>query len=649
MNIEIDSSSVFDQLLKDQVIYVVDKNFNIVFASEGAIKLFEELSRTSESPIGTKCYESFRRRDTKCKDCRAESLLKSESDNLYISSDIVCKQYNKDGETFVIHHLLDSKSLDWMGKYSKRIINAAKESIVVTDLDGIVIEVNSAFEHEMGYTAAEVIGKPNKMFYMDAEEAKTIADHINKNGKLENYKTDVITKDKRIRNIELNAWIANKGEDGIILRVSKLSEKVEVLKSMIKITENILTAYEPGNLDLIVEETAKLLNSKYCAIFLVSDDNKKLVLQAAHDSEYMKKAKDITYDLNWDSQTDDDFDGITSTVAVRKHVFEATNWNDVVIHPAHKGKTDKIYLDRFYGKDFENEYAMYMIPLILGEEVKGVFRIEQKKDASKYSGVDKEIFELMGKYAMIFLKEQMQLRKTVLEHIAHLTRSPIAEAITILSLFSDEETLGKMSISEFTEAMRLVKNAIMQANNTINNLIVWSTDSSKMGSTPPKLIRVKEIISKITRSFEVFTPNVRFKVNVRESDSILLSTTEQIKLEIILQNVVHNSIKYSQPHTHCAEINISGKVSNGNYNIKVRDYGVGMSKEDLSNVWKAFYKGDSSKYDRDKYGSVRGLGIGLASIEKMCTETGWRPKLYSKIKEGTTFVLEIPMRRLEYE
>jgi len=360
MNGEIESSSVFNQLLKNQVIYVVDKDFNIVFASKGAIKLFEELNQTSESPVGTKCYVSFRRRDTKCKDCELGYLFNSENDDSYILPDRVCKRYEKDGEVYIIHYLFDSKLSDWAG-------------------------------------------------------------------------------------------------------------------------------------------------------------------------------------------------------------------------------------------------------------------------------------------------EQEQLRKTVLEHIAHLTRSPIAEAITNLSLFSNEETLGRMSRSEFIKGMRLVKNALLQANITIGNLIIWYNNSSKMDSTPAQSIRVKEIISKIIRSFEVLVTNVRFKVYVNNSDFISLSTAEQIKLEIILHNVFHNSFKYSRPYTHYVLINISGKVSDGKYNIEVRDQGMGMSKEDLNNVWKEFYKGDSSEYGRDKYGSVRGLGMGLALVKKISTETGWRPNLYSKMGDGTTFVLEIPMRRSEYE
>lgn len=640
MSNEIDGSTIFDQLLKDQVIYAVDKDFNVVYVSEGAINIFRELNHTTKNPIGKKCYELFRKRNTKCEDCNAASLLRSEIDDSCILPDRVCKRYDVDGEMYIIHHLFDSKLLAWNKEYSERLVNAAREAIGVTDLEGKIININPAFEREMGYKADDVRGYHNSIFYVDADEARRVTETIKKNNKLEDCIIEVLTKDGRTRKIELTAWVSGSGGNKVIVRVSKFLEKTEVLKSIIRITENIL-AYETTNLGLIVEETAKLLNSKYCAIYLISDDSKRLVLEAAHDSEYMKKAKNSTYALNWNAETDSDFDGITSMVAIRRHAFEADNWEDITTHPAHKGKFSEMFLESSSGK---NGFAMYEIPLILEDEVKGVFRIEYKNDGTKYSVVDKEIFELMGKYVMIFLKEERQLRKNVLTDIAHMTRSPIAEAITNLSLLSDRASLGGLSQSEFSEAMRLVKNAIMQASITIENLIIWSTDSSDTGRALVEPIRVGEIISKITRSFEAFTTNAMFKVDVNDIDSIPLSVREQIKLDIILKSVIHNSIKYSRPNTHYANITISGKVSGDNYIIKVRDNGIGMSKEDLKNVWNEFYKGDSSRYDRREHGSVRGLGMGLASVSKICAQMGWKRNLFSKVGKGTTFVLKIPMR-----
>jgi len=642
MSSGINSTAIFERLLNDQVVYVVDYDHNVVFASEGAVKLFEELNDTSESPIGTKCFESFRRRDDRCRYCKAAFLFGSETDDSYLLSDMVCKRYDKNGKSYIIHHLFDSRLLDWTGQYSQQIIDASSQAIVVSNLDGEVLEVNPAFEREMGYTEGEVMGKCNMMFYMNPREAKEVTETIKDNDRLENYKTKVKTKDGRVRHIEITAWIADRGGNQVIVRVSKFSEMVEVLKSMIKITGNILAYERPGNLDLIVEETANLLNSKHCAIYLVSDNGEELVLEAAHDPRYMANTKDIAYKLNWDAETDEDFDGIVSMVAVRRCPFEASNWNDFANHPAYKGEIDKKHSVGSHKGDF-SEYAMYAIPLILDDEVNGVFRIKCKNDGSEYSDVDKEIFGLMGTYAMIFLKEQRQLKKAVLEHIAHMTRSPIAEAIQSLSLISDEQTLKRMSEFEFTEIIRIIKNAMMQANITTNNLIVWSTGSSRVGRVSMKSIRVKDIISKITRSFEAFTANVKFGFDVKHSDKILLSNTDLIKLEIILQNIIHNSIKYSKPNRPYVEISISGRVSNDGYNIKIRDKGVGMSKSDLANVWREFYKGESSEHDRQKHGSAKGLGIGLASVKKICTETGWRPHLDSSgVGKGTTFVLGIP-------
>lgn len=654
MNNHFDSSIVFDELFKNEVIYVVDKKYNVVFASEGAIDLFREYNSSKESPIDTKCYMAFKKKDKPCKNCRTNSISGNEANQSYTMWDtetersrqhIVCKRYTKDNNTYIIHHLYDLELLNWMEEYSQKIIDNSVESIVVTDLNGIVISINPAFERKMGYTAKDVEGKKNNIFYLNPGDADYVTNHVRNNGKIENYTVAVITKYNRKRCIEINAWIIDKGKKKVILRVSRFLESAEILKSIIKITQNVLLTLEPGNLNIIVEETAKLLNSEYCAIYLTSNNEKELVLQAAFDSDYFEKAKDIIYKLNWNPKTNDEFDGITSWVATRRRVFEANDWNDIIKHPAHKGKLEKIYSDDF-GSDFKN---MYAIPLILKDKVKGVFRIENKIETNKYSEVDKEIFELMGKYIMLFLEEQKQLRKAVLAHIAHMTRSPIAEAIMNLSLFSNKEILAKMSNHEFSEAMRIIKNAMMQANITTTNLIIWSLDidMTKGEWSSKKSIKIRNIVTKLTRSFESFTTDVKFNINMK--GNLFLSVSEITKLEIILQNVIHNSIKYSRNEKIVENIDISGKRTDGSYLIRIRDYGEGMSKKDLENIWQEFHKGESSKIDRLKYGSVRGLGIGLASIKKICSETGWQPDLESKLGRGTTFSLKIQMEEFDYE
>ncbi len=546
------------------------------------------------------------------------------------------KWYTNKGMNYIIHHFIKYELLDWMEEYSQKIIDHSKESIVVTDLKGIVISVNPTFEQKMGYIKSEVIHKENKIFYVDEFEASEVTRNINDNGKIENRRTTVKTKDGKNREIELTAWIVKKGNENVIVRVSKFLEKTQILKSVIAITENILKAYEPEDLMYnIVKETAQLLESQFCLLYLVSKDNSELVLKATNDQEYLKKAKNMTYILDWNAKNDVEIDGITAWVAIRKKSFEANTWNEIINHSSHKGKLDLIYSSS--GIIFKNSYA---IPLIMDDQIKGVLRIENKIYGDTYTTVDKEIFELMGKYVMLVLEEQERLKKTVLYHIAHLTRSPIALAVMNLSLL-EPNNLTRLSRFEFTESLRIIKNALMQANMTVTNLILWSTDSKGVHSGSARMVDMKELINKIIHSFEAYVKNnMRFKLDVK--GNVSLSIPSEIKLEIILQNVIHNAIKYSKHINPIEYISVEGKSEGNYYKIKVRDNGIGMSKEDLKIIFNEFAKGESSKAIRDRYGSVMGLGIGLSSVKKICNEMEWQYDIYSQLGKGTTFTLILP-------
>lgn len=644
----IDHKSLLNQILYNELIYVVDKHFKVVYANEKAIEFFQQLNNSSGTPNGTICYESFRKRDKQCENCYANDFFSSLEnkpikmpDFKYNSTynQITFKRYEENGEIYVIHHLIKSDLLGWMIEYSEKVINSIKEAVVVTDLNGIIISVNKTFEKKMGYTKQEVIGTSNENFYLNQSEAFEFTEKIKSLGKYENNNINVKTKYGTIRNIEISGYLLKKGEGNFIVRVSKFLEMNEILKSIINITESITTAYEPEKLTyLIVKETARLLDSRYCSLYLVSDDNTRLELKAAYDDEYMKHAKDIYYELNWDEKDESKMDGITSMVALKEKEFNANSWDEIEKHPAHAGKLNLVY-DKLSNKNtFIN---MFAIPLFLGDVVRGVFRIESKLDGSDYSNVDIETFELMGTYLMLVLEEQNRLKKTLLEHIAHLTKSPIAVCIVNLTLLSNENSLKTMSNHEIAEVMRIIKNALLQANMTITNLIVWSANSERTAEATVKEINIIQLVLKITRSFEAFIPNIRFKTKVQ--GSLPLSIPDQVKLEIVLQNVIHNSIKYSNQIYN--NIIIIGKKHNDHYEITIRDHGIGIPKKDMLNIWKPFHKGENVAYDSTKYGSVRGIGIGLPSVKKICNESGWVPDISSEEGHGTLFSLKILLGR----
>ena len=77
---------------------------------------------------------------------------------------------------------------------------------------------------------------------------------------------------------------------------------------------------------------------------------------------------------------------------------------------------------------------------------------------------------------------------------------------------------------------------------------------------------------------------------------------------------------------------VTGRVSNPSVVISVADTGCGIAPEDLKHIFEAFF----TKKEK-------GTGLGLAVTKNIIEEHGGKISVKSKIGEGTTFAIELPL------
>jgi PAS domain S-box-containing protein len=143
--------------------------------------------------------------------------------------------------------------------YLDNIIKSSADAIVVVDMDGRVRSWNKAAEGYMGYTAAEVLGKSNRTFFADPDEADRILERLLRAGELKNYRTIAISKDKKPVHISMSAALL-RDKNGVpigTVRVSRdITKEVELER---KIKE------ERDNLNLIFDNMVD-------GVYIVSKD-----------------------------------------------------------------------------------------------------------------------------------------------------------------------------------------------------------------------------------------------------------------------------------------------------------------------------------------------------------------------------------------
>ena len=123
--------------------------------------------------------------------------------------------------------------------------------------------------------------------------------------------------------------------------------------------------------------------------------------------------------------------------------------------------------------------------------------------------------------------------------------------------------------------------------------------------------------------------NIAVEVNVPGNTFI---RADKLFLEIMLDNLVSNAIKYGQPNGH---VIISWNASSRS--LLIKDDGQGIPSEHLPHIFDRFYRVDASRSS-----AIKGIGIGLSIVKKLADLQHIRIDVESVENTGSTFTLGFP-------
>lgn len=101
----------------------------------------------------------------------------------------------------------------------------------------------------------------------------------------------------------------------------------------------------------------------------------------------------------------------------------------------------------------------------------------------------------------------------------------------------------------------------------------------------------------------------------------------------LIQNLVNNAVKYSKTP---AVVEIITEKGQNEIRISVKDYGCGIPKEELKNVFVPFYRIEKAR-------NSEGFGLGLSLVERIAQVHGGKITVESEVGKGSCFTLRLPV------
>jgi signal transduction histidine kinase/CheY-like chemotaxis protein len=109
---------------------------------------------------------------------------------------------------------------------------------------------------------------------------------------------------------------------------------------------------------------------------------------------------------------------------------------------------------------------------------------------------------------------------------------------------------------------------------------------------------------------------------------------DDLRLRQALTNILGNAVKFTEKGHVCLSI----YESSGALVFEVKDTGIGIRKEDIPKLFKAF-----EQVDKSKNRSVVGTGLGLAISKSFIEMMGGKITLHSEYGQGTVFTITVPI------
>ena len=229
------------------------------------------------------------------------------------------------------------------------------------------------------------------------------------------------------------------------------------------------------------------------------------------------------------------------------------------------------------------------------------------------------------------IKEQEERRKEFLADAAHEMRTPLTTINGLLEgliydAIPEEDRKHSLELMQ-----KDTKRLIRLVNDNLNYEKI-RTNQIKMDR---QIFDASEVLANLKDQLE---PNAR-----EQDDQIVIQTPHPLRTYAdydrfvqIMFNIIQNAIQFTQQ----GKITIRGERLPKGAQFTIQDTGIGMTEEQLKNIWERFYKADRSRMNT-KYGES---GIGLSLVRQLVKLHHGKITVQSKVNHGTTFTVYFPDR-----
>ncbi len=299
--------------------------------------------------------------------------------------------------------------------------------------------------------------------------------------------------------------------------------------------------------------------------------------------------------------------------------------------------------------------AMVIQPLFAAEHLVGVLAVA-REPARPFEDPERQLLQVTAGQAALVLdnarlqeaerahaqalsqqnEELRRLNRTITDMISTVThdlRTPLTSVQGYVELLLDEQPAEEQR--DFLETIQRNADRMLRM---INGLLEVTRLESRRAALR---IQPTALQSALTEVRETLRPVFGARRQAYTEDvpaGIPLLNADPERLHQVLLNLLGNASKYTPEG---GAIHLAARVEGGHLRVSIRDTGIGLSEEDLRQVFSKFFRAR-----RPETADVTGTGLGLAIVRSIVELHGGEVFVESRLNQGSTFGFTMPSVRI---
>ena len=229
-------------------------------------------------------------------------------------------------------------------------------------------------------------------------------------------------------------------------------------------------------------------------------------------------------------------------------------------------------------------------------------------------------------------KKAWKQQKIFTAHASHELRTPIFVAKMILEQFEGEDT------DPYREKHQMIKRELDMMSNVVNDLMFLSRTDFKQIKVDKHVMDLADVLQDAFQSARVIAESKKISLQLSGCNRVFINADPALIRQAV-GILLDNAIEYTDPN---GEVTLSAQNRGRRSVITVEDTGKGIPQKEYHNIFKRFYRIDTSK------GSQKGnSGMGLAIAKWIVNQHKGRIRVESEVGKGSLFIISLPITKVE--